>query len=83
LIVLHKDSNFKKRLLITDRWNFFFLSSADAALAQILEEKYAERYGKADKSLVLIGVNFESAARRVVQWKVEGYKSANKDEADC
>jgi hypothetical protein len=47
-------------------------SSADAALAQIHEKKYADRYAKADKALVLVVVNFDSAERRIVDWKVEG-----------
>lgn len=46
-------------------------SSAEAALAQIHEKKYAERYGKKDKELVLIGVNFDSAERNITDYKVE------------
>ena len=33
--------------------------------------KYAQRYGKAGKELVLIGVNFDSAERRIEAWKIE------------
>ena len=46
-------------------------SSAEAALAQIIEKKHAERYGKKDKELVLIGVNFDSAERNITDYKVE------------
>ena len=46
-------------------------SSADIALAQIHEKKYAERYSKKDKELVLIGVNFDSAKRNITDYKVE------------
>ena len=46
-------------------------SSADIALAQIHEKKYAERYSKKDKELVLIGVNFDSAKRHITDYKVE------------
>jgi hypothetical protein len=45
-------------------------STPEIALAQIREKGYAERYGKADKELILIGVNFDSAARKVNSWKV-------------
>jgi hypothetical protein len=48
-------------------------SSADLALAQIHEKKYAERYGKKDKELVLIGVNFDSAKRNITDYKVENF----------
>ena len=46
-------------------------SSAEIALSQIHEKKYAQRYGKAGKELVLLGVNFDSAERRIEAWKVE------------
>ena len=46
-------------------------STAEVALAQIHEKGYAERYGKADKELVLIGVNFDSKERKIMDWKVE------------
>ncbi len=52
-------------------------STANAALAQIHEKKYADRYAKTDKALVLVAVNFDSADRRIVDWKVDGQKSAN------
>ena len=48
-------------------------SSADLALAQIHEKKYAERYCKKDKELVLIGVNFDSAKRNITDYKVENF----------
>lgn len=46
-------------------------SSAEAALAQIHKKKYAERYGKKDKELVLIGVKFDSAERNITDYEVE------------
>jgi hypothetical protein len=46
-------------------------SSPELALQQIHEKKYAERYGKKDKELVLIGVNFDSAKRSITAYKVE------------
>jgi hypothetical protein len=46
-------------------------SSPELALQQIHEKKYAERYGKKDKDLVLIGVNFDSAKRSISAYKVE------------
>jgi hypothetical protein len=49
-------------------------SSPEAALAQIHEKKYAERYGKADKDLFLVGVNFDSVQRQIIGWKLEAGK---------
>jgi hypothetical protein len=46
-------------------------SSPELALQQIHEKKYAERYAKSDKDLVLIGVNFDSAKRSISAYKVE------------
>jgi hypothetical protein len=46
-------------------------SSAEIALAQIHEKKYAERYAKTGKDLFLIGVNFDSPERRINSWIVE------------
>jgi len=46
-------------------------STPQIALAQIHEKKYSERYAKADKPLVLIGVNFDSQERTIKDWIVE------------
>jgi hypothetical protein len=46
-------------------------SSPELALQQIHEKKYAERYAKSSKDLLLIGVNFDSAQRRITEWKLE------------
>ena len=46
-------------------------SSAEVAMAQIHEKKYAERYAKKGKDLFLIGVNFDSPERRINSWIVE------------
>jgi hypothetical protein len=46
-------------------------SSPELALQQIHEKKYAERYAKSAKDLLLIGVNFDSVQRRISNWKLE------------
>ena len=46
-------------------------SSPELALQQIHEKKYAERYAKSAKDLLLIGVNFDSVERRISSWKLE------------
>ncbi len=44
---------------------------AAAALQQIRARGYAERFGQADKSTLLIGVSFSAEERRVSEWMVE------------
>ena len=46
-------------------------SSAEAALNQIHEKNYAERYKLNNKEILLAGVNFDSGKRSVVDWKIE------------
>ena len=45
--------------------------SAAVALQQIRTQGYAERFGRADKSTLLIGVSFSTDERRVGEWTVE------------
>jgi hypothetical protein len=45
-------------------------SSAEIALKQIYSKGYNERYAKSGKELFLIGVNFDSGERKIVDWKV-------------
>jgi hypothetical protein len=52
-------------------FEFKMNSTAEIALAQIKEKKYAERYAKSDKDLFLIGVNFDSEERKITSWVVE------------
>ena len=44
--------------------------SADAALAQIEEKQYALPYAADTRKLFKIGVNFDSGARNLTEWKV-------------
>ena len=44
--------------------------SADAALAQIVEKQYALPYAADTRKLFKIGVNYDSAARNLTEWKV-------------
>ena len=45
--------------------------SADAALAQIEEKKYALPYAADTRKLFKVGVNFDSSMRNITEWKVE------------
>ena len=46
--------------------------SADAVLAQIVEKQYALPYAADTRKLFKIGVNYDSAARNLTEWKVAG-----------
>ena len=43
--------------------------SADAALAQIVEKQYALPYAADTRKMYKIGVNYDSAARNLTEWK--------------
>ena len=45
--------------------------TADAGLAQIRENGYAEPYEKTGKKLILMGINFSSEKKNVEEWKAE------------
>ncbi|MEM1119633.1 MAG: AAA family ATPase [Bacteroidota bacterium] len=45
--------------------------SAKAALKQIHQKQYIERYRNTDKSLIAIGINFNSTSKSVNDWLVE------------
>ena len=47
--------------------------SADAALAQIREKGYAEKYLTSGKSVLAMGINFSSEEKKVSEWKMEVY----------
>lgn len=46
-------------------------SSADEALSQIEENKYAEKYKTSNKKIVKIGANFSTKTRTLTEWKIE------------
>ena len=46
--------------------------SADAVLAQIVDKQYALPYAVDTRKLFKIGVNYDSAARNLTEWKVAG-----------
>ena len=46
--------------------------SADAVLAQFVEKQYALPYAVDTRKLFKIGVNYDSAARNLTEWKVVG-----------
>jgi len=45
--------------------------SADKALTQIKEKKYAEKYLASGKDIIIIGINFDTAKRAITDWKWE------------
>ena len=45
--------------------------SADAALKQIREKRYYEKYEKEGNVIHLLGINFSSAERNITDWKEE------------
>jgi ATP-dependent exoDNAse (exonuclease V) beta subunit len=46
--------------------------SADAALKQIREKDYAAPYRGTGKGIFLVGINFDTEARNISEWKWEG-----------
>ncbi|WP_194847210.1 ATP-binding protein [Candidatus Neptunochlamydia vexilliferae] len=47
--------------------------SADAALEQIKNTKYGEKYTQSGKKLIHVGVNFSSKSRNISEWKALGF----------
>ena len=45
--------------------------SADKAIAQIKEKKYAEKYVNSNRNIFLIGINFDTSQRAITDWKWE------------
>ncbi|PKO23433.1 MAG: hypothetical protein CVU38_04150, partial [Chloroflexi bacterium HGW-Chloroflexi-1] len=43
--------------------------NAAAGLAQIEARGYAERYRGSGKRVILVGINFDTAARNVTEWQ--------------
>ncbi len=52
-------------------FEFKFKESADAALQQIHENGYANKYRASEKTLIGIGVNFSDEKRTIEDWKTE------------
>ena len=44
--------------------------SADAAIAQIQEKGYADKYRQKEKQIVSVGINFDMESRNVSEWKI-------------
>jgi len=45
--------------------------AADKAIAQIKERRYSEKYFSSGRDIYLIGINFDTAKRRITDWKWE------------
>ena len=52
-------------------FEFKLNQTADAALSQIREKDYYQKYQHAGKKIVLIGANFDTASRQISGWKIE------------
>ena len=52
-------------------FEFKLNDSADAALAQIKKKEYFTKYWLKEKSITLIGANFDSTKRKISEWKHE------------
>ena len=52
-------------------FEFKMNQNAEAALAQIREKEYYQKYQHAGKRIVLIGANFDAASRQISEWKIE------------
>jgi len=44
---------------------------ADKAIVQIKEKKYFEKHKNSGKKILLMGINFDTEQRRIVDWKME------------
>jgi hypothetical protein len=44
--------------------------SANAAIQQIKEKHYADRYRRQRTQIVLIGINFDTQKRNITEWKI-------------
>lgn len=49
--------------------------SAEKALEQIKEKRYAEKYASDEREILLIGINFNSRKKGIGSWKVEKYSN--------
>jgi hypothetical protein len=49
--------------------------SADEAIAQIKAKKYFEKHLHGGRKILLLGVNFSTAERRITEWRVEPVES--------
>jgi hypothetical protein len=52
-------------------FEFKMNQTADAALAQIHEKEYYQKYQHSGKRIVLIGANFDADSRQISEWKIE------------
>ena len=52
-------------------WEFKLDETAEIALQQIHSKAYAERYSESEKTVVAVGINFDSKTKSVNDWKFE------------
>jgi hypothetical protein len=45
--------------------------SAEQAIAQIKEKKYFEKHLHSGRKIILLGINFSTAERRITEWRVD------------
>ena len=53
---------------------FKFNQSADKAIEQIRENKYYEQYLDSNKKIHLLGINFSTQAKNILDWKCEDFE---------
>ena len=73
-VEVHSASGRSDCIVETDRYIYIFEfkrdKSADDALQQIEEQKYAAPYAADKRELIKIGANFDSKSREMNEWKV-------------
>jgi hypothetical protein len=45
--------------------------SAEIAVTQIKDKKYADKYKTQGKRIILVGINFDTEKRKLADWKME------------
>jgi len=51
--------------------------SAEQALAQIREKRYAEKYLQSGRKIYLVGINFSTKDRAITDWRMETLAAAS------
>lgn len=71
--VLTCDGRIDLVLTLSDKLYIFEFKcnqSADAAIQQIQQKRYADQYRASDKKIILIGINFDIETRNLAEWEI-------------
>ena len=52
-------------------FEFKINQTAEIALEQIREKEYFRKYQHSDRKIVLVGANFDTVSRQIMEWKSE------------